>query len=155
MSLGKVAIGFIVGGIIGGSIMGVPELLSTSSACSVIGAEHLTQDNDICVPLAELQAHLKVDNTARFVTLLDRMAQLSSIMASGASAKVARQTQNAIHRMRLDVRNEANKLWTAAANNADMSDAVNARLEQLFSSIDEWVNRLVNNVDVAIDSGQI
>lgn len=155
MSLGKVALGVLVGGILGGGIVGLPELLSTSSACSVIGAEHLTQDNDICVPLAELQAHLKVDNTSRFVTLLDRMAQLSNIVASGASAKVAQQTQNAIHRMRLNVRNEANKLWTGAANDKDLSDAVNARLEQLFSTIDEWVNRLVNNVDVAIENGQI
>jgi len=154
MSWGTVMMGVLIGGLVGGGITGVPLLLSSSSACSVVGAETLTQDNTIAVPLAELQAHLKVDTTARLVKLLDRLAQLSNIVASGASAKVAHQTQNTVHRMRLDIRAEANKLWKTAASNQDLSDGVNARLEQLFSAVDEWVNCLVNNVDVAIDQGQ-
>lgn len=155
MSLGRVLMGGIVGALIGVGITGAPLLLSASSSCSVVGAEHLVQDHDISVPLAELQAHLKVDNTARLVKLLDRMAQLSNITSSGVSAKVAHQTQNVMHRMRLDVRTETNKLWKTAAANTDMSDGVNARLEELFSTIDEWVNRLVNNMDVAIENGHV
>jgi hypothetical protein len=141
--------GALAGAFVGGAISGAMGVRAASREANRIdGAEDL--NHEFVLPVMELQTHVGVAPTARLVRLLNHLCQLSAVVGSGVSRKVLLTTADEAHRKRQAVLIEVSKLWARHVT-ADTPDAAATKLQELFDSIKERTNQLVNNVDVAVD----
>lgn len=148
--LGTILQGALAGAFVGGAISGAVGLRGAASAANRIdGAADL--EPDLVVPIMELQTHTGVEATRRLVKLLNHLCQLARVSGSGASRKVLLTTADEAHRKRQAIHMEVSRLWAAHVT-ADTPDGTATKLQALFGGIKEQANRLVNNIDVTVDS---
>ena len=142
--------GALAGAFVGGAISGAMGLRSASTSANRIdGAEYMHPD--LVLPVMELQTHIGVNTTRRLVKLLNQLCQLASVSGSGASRKVLLTAADDAHRKRQAIHMEVSKLWANSVQ-SDTPDSVATKLQDLFKTVNDQTNRIVNNIDVTVDS---
>jgi len=136
--------GALAGAVLGGAISGVSALTLTSPDYKVEGATHLPPY--FAVHIMELQTMVGVQTTQRLVKLLDALCQLSDVTNVKSTPRVLLHAVKEAHRKRQNIHMEINRLWEAHIDSQSHKAAEKVQL--LFQTIEEEVNKIVNNIDV-------
>lgn len=111
-------------------------------------AENLAPYPDTIIHLHELEAILTGEAVRPLVQQADRLAKVAHAMGAVSDRKVRASAVNIAHRIRHSMKVTGNRLWASAK---DKPEATQRKLESNFAALDEFANRMVNNVDCIND----
>lgn len=141
----NVAFGALAGALLAGAYEGVRWLSGKSVGIQLdTPTEHLAPYPEVAVKLHELETIFGSAAVRPLVQHVDRLARVAPLMASVSDPKVRAAAVNMAHRMRHSIKVSGARLGSTAG---DKPEATQHKITQDLAALDEFANRIVNDVD--------
>lgn len=142
----QAAVYALTGAALGLVSWGVQQMAPTSGN-TVVGAPILST-MDIAYDVSMLQVHVGVQRCAEYVGTLETIAKLYRLM-DAPDAELLSSATRSVRVLRGQALVRARTVYESLARDVHMSGQLLVVVEEKLSLLEQWMNRVVNDIDVA------
>lgn len=135
----------LAGAALGLAGWGVKAMAPSSN--TVVGAPALTA-MDIAYDVSLLQVHAGVRRCAEYIGTLERIARLYRLL-DAPDARLLAEATTAVRVLRAQALVRARAIYEGMAKDVHMSAQLLVAVEEKLALLEQWMNRVVNDIDVA------